>query len=110
MWYGSQMAATVTHTELESARAAVRNAVNVRNHHKRRTRKGDPQREADIAVALDRLKEAMRPLRSAIGKFPGEPQTEALEPHRAEIRDLSRQIQGQRRRLWKMQLHERKDA
>jgi hypothetical protein len=94
---------------METARAAVRNAVNVRNHHKRRSAKGDQQREEDIAVALDRLKDAMKPLRSAIGKFPGEPQTAAAEAGRQEIRDLSKAIQGQRRRLWKMQLHTRKD-
>lgn len=95
---------------MESARAAVRNAVNVRNHHKRRSSKGDQQREEDIAVALERLKDAMKPLRRAIGQFPYDAQTQAAEDARQEIRDLSKQIQGQRRRLWKMQVHVPKET
>lgn len=102
------MAVQVTPTELDTARAAVRNAVNVRNHHKRRTRRGDEQRETDIAIALDRLKDAMKPLRRAIGQFPYDDDTEAAFEKRNEIRDLSAEIQGQRRRLWKMQLHKEK--
>jgi hypothetical protein len=104
------MAVQVTSTEMETARAAVRNAVLVRNHHKRRTRKGDPQRETDIALALERLKEAMKPLRRAIGQFPYDHQTEAAGERREEIRELSAEIQGQRRRLWKMQVHPKETA
>lgn len=103
------MAVNVTPNEMEAARAAVRNAINVRNHHRRRTPRGDAQREADLAVALDRLREAMSPLRSAIGQFPFEPQTEAVLVRQAEIRELSTAIQAQRRRLWKMQLHRKDD-
>lgn len=104
------MAVQVTPTELVAARAAIQNAVDVRNHHKRRTRKGDPQREKDIKLALERLKGAMKPLRRAIGQFPYDAQTQAAEERRGEIRDLSYQIQGQRRRLWKMQAHAPKET
>jgi hypothetical protein len=96
--------------DLDTARAAVRNAVNVRNHHKRRTRKGDEQREKDIALALERLKDSMKPLRRAIAQFPYDVQTDAAEEKRGVVRALSADIQAQRRRLWKMQLHKKKES
>jgi hypothetical protein len=95
----------VTPTEIEAAESSIRNALLVRQHHRRRTERGDHQREADIALALERLREAMKPIRRARGQFPYEPHTEANLEHQEEIRDLSRCIQAQRRRLWKMQAH-----
>ena len=100
----------VTPTEIEAAESAIRNALLVRQHHRRRTERGDQQREADIGLALERLRESMKPLRRAIGQFPYEPQTEAVLEQQEEVRDLSRCIQAQRRRLWKMQLRRKDDA
>lgn len=88
---------------LKTAEAAIAYAAQVRRYHARRTQKGDPQRETDIRVAKDRLKEAMKPLRSAIAKFPYEAQTDAAEKYRDRVRDLSEAIQRERRKLWKMQ-------
>lgn len=99
----------VTEQETDAAESAIRNALLVRQHHRRRTERGNKQREADIALALERLRESMKPLRRAIGQFPYEPQTEVNLGHQEAVRDLSRCIQAQRRRLWKMQLR-RKDA
>jgi hypothetical protein len=95
----------VSATEMQAARQAVRHAVLVREHHRRRTDKGSANREQDIAEALDRLKEAMKPLRRAIGQFPYGPQTDVAEQKRQEIRAISAEIQAQRRRLWKMKVH-----
>lgn len=70
--------------------------------HAKRTGKDSPQRKADIELALERLKEAMKPLKSEIGKFPYGPQTDQAEANRQIIRDASAAIQAQRRKLWKL--------
>ncbi len=87
------------------AEAAIENAKRVRAAHARRSRRGAPQRESDIKIALDRLKTAMKPLRSEIGRFPYGPDTEVAEQNRKIIIDLSQDIQRERRKLWKMQKH-----
>jgi hypothetical protein len=100
----------LTQSDLLAAEAAVRHAVNVRKHHRRRSDRRDPQRAEDIKMALDLLRDAMVPLRSAIGRFPSEPPTSAVEEKQAIVRALSANIQGQRRRLWKMQVRPEKEA
>ena len=87
---------------MDNAQAAVDNAVRVRAYHRRRTEKRSPQRRQDITVARERLKEAMKPLKSAIGKFPYGPQTTTAEANREAIREMSAAIQSERRKLWKM--------
>lgn len=85
---------------LESADAAVEYARNVRALHRRRTERRSSQRTNDICIALDKLKEAMRPLRSEIGRFS---MSRTLDPDDMEaIRERSRAIQSERRKLWKM--------
>lgn len=81
---------------------AVTFAQNVRRMHRRRTEKTSPQRTADIQMAMDRLREAMDPIRSEIGRFPYGPQTTIAEERRQAIRDCSTAIQSERRKLWKM--------
>lgn len=88
--------------DMDYARLAVENARRVRSFHRRRTDKRSPQRKNDILVARDRLKEAMKPLKSEIGRFPYGPQTDAAEENRQAIRDMSNAIQSERRKLWKM--------
>jgi hypothetical protein len=88
--------------ELASADAAVKYAQSVRAHHRRRTQPGSKQREADIDVALGRLKDSMRPLRTMIGRFPYGPQTDEARKNRHEIYEASDAIQRERRKLWKM--------
>lgn len=87
---------------LRRAQAAVENAERVRKVHRRRTPRGSDQREADLRAALDRLKDAMRPLRSEIGRFPYGPATPEAERNREIIYEASRAIQRERRKLWKM--------
>lgn len=110
MWYSSPVPDQLLQSDLVEAEAAVRHAVNVRKHHRRRSSREDPQRAADIEMALERLRAAMVPLRSAIGRFPSEEPTEAIESRQAIVRALSANIQGQRRRLWKMQVRPEKEA
>jgi aminoglycoside phosphotransferase family enzyme len=87
---------------LDSADRAIENAQRVRRFHRRRTERASMQRKTDIEVALQRLKEAMRPLRTEIGRFPYGPQTDAAEANREAIRERSASIQSERRKLWKM--------
>lgn len=87
---------------LKNAQAAIANAKRVRSYHARRTEVGSPQREQDIQIALTRLKEAMKPIKSEIGKFPYGPQTDQAEQNRDTIRATSDAIQAERRKLWKM--------
>lgn len=89
--------------ELDAAEAAVQNAVRVREFHRRRTERNSPQRAQDIEIALERIKDAMKPLKSMIGQFPYGPQTVTAERNREEIRAASLALQAQRRKLWKMQ-------
>lgn len=99
-----RMPATRPKTELDIAYAAVANARGVREYHRRRTEKRSPQRERDIAIALERIRDAMRPLKSMIGAFPYGPPTETAENNREEIRQASLALQRERRKLWKMQV------
>lgn len=87
---------------LYHAETAVAYAQEVRAHHRRRTDKRSKQRKADIELALRRLKEAMKPLRSELGRFHFQAQTEAAEERRAAIREASAAIQRERRKLFKM--------
>ena len=91
---------------IERANAAVAFAQQVRRFHRRRSNRNAQQREADIALALDRLKEAMKPIRSEIGRFPYGPQTDAAERNRDKIRAASESLQKERRKLWKMRTKE----
>jgi hypothetical protein len=104
VWYTSPMAKPQSiqyEKELLEAEAAVENARRVRRHHARKTDKGTPARERDIESALARLKAAMIPLRSLLGQFTYLPFVD--EDFEQRVRDLSQDIQGERRRLWKMQ-------
>jgi hypothetical protein len=88
--------------DLEAAERAVAYAQQVRTYHRRRTERRSTQRAADIEVALKRIKEAMRPLKSHIGRFPYGPQTTTAEANRAAIYAASLALQRERRKLWKM--------
>lgn len=107
MWYASLMPETLPKDKLQAAKAAIENARKVREFHARRTPKDSPQRAADIELALTRLKEAMKPLRAEIGRFPYGAQTDKAEANREVIRQASEAIQAQRRRLWKLKQRRR---
>lgn len=89
---------------IQEGNDAVEYAASVRAYHARRTRRGAAQREEDIKIALDRLKRAMKPVRSEIAAYPYKPLREANAADRAEMQSLSRAIQRERRKLWKMQV------
>jgi hypothetical protein len=107
MWYASHMKPEEEQTILDSANAAVEYAVQVRKFHRRRTNRTSQQREQDVNLALARLRDAMQPIRSAIGRFPYEPATELVFQRQERIREASNSIQRERRKLWK--LRARKD-
>lgn len=89
---------------LEQAARAVQHAQGVREFHAKRTKRGSRQRETDIRIGLERLRDAMRPLRRQIAKLPyarSEIDVDAL-------REASRAIQAERRKLWKMRSTKRK--
>jgi hypothetical protein len=88
--------------DLNLALAAVEHAQSVRKLHRRRTDKGNKQRNQDIGIALERLQSSMRPLRREIGRFPYGPQTDTAERNRDAIRAASKAVQSERRKLWKM--------
>lgn len=102
MWYGSFMPAQLPLAAMREAELAVANAQEVRQHHRKRSERGDRQREHDLTLALKRVRAAMRPLRSEIGKFPYGPQTDQAAKNRDAIREASRALQRERRKLWKM--------
>lgn len=87
---------------IKRADDAVAFAQQVRAYHRRETPRGNPRREADIQIALDRIKEAMTPLRSLIARFPYLPQTTIASDGRKEIRAASLRLQRERRKLFKM--------
>jgi hypothetical protein len=87
---------------MKEAELAVTNAQEVRSYHRKRSEKSDRQRRHDLDLALKRVKAAMVPLRSEIGKFPYGPQTDAAEANRDTIREASKALQRERRKLWKM--------
>lgn len=102
MWYASGVPAILPEDDIQEALDAARYAQSVRQFHRRRTERGSTQREADIQLALDRLKDAMVPLRSAIGAFPYGPQTDTAAANRSKILETSALLQSERRKLWKM--------
>lgn len=87
---------------LEAADAAVDNAQAVRKFHRRRTDKRSKQRQQDIDIALERIKDAMKPLRSFLGRFAYGPQTEAAWAKYYAVSEASKALQAERRKLWKM--------
>lgn len=88
---------------LREADLAVQHAQEVRAYHRKRTERGDRQRETDIALALERVRLAMKPLRSEIGRFRHQESLPNLIERREKIRDASLALQRERRKLWKMQ-------
>lgn len=87
---------------IDAADAAVAFAQQMRKFHRRRTARNQQRRVDDIELALARLRDAMAPLRSEIGRFPYGPQTDIAERNRDRIRNASLAIQSERRQLWKM--------
>lgn len=96
------MPAELPKRDIEAAEASVVFAQAVRQTHRRRSNKTSAQRKSDIEMALLRLREAMKPLRSQIGRFPYGPQTGEAERNRQTIRNASEAIQRERRKLHKM--------
>ena len=102
MWYASSMPRELPEEIIDAADAAVVFAQQVRRTHRRRTTGASKQRERDIAEATKRIRDAMAPIRTEVGRFPYGPQTTAAERNRQFIRKASDRLQRERRKLWKM--------
>lgn len=103
LWYDSLMA--VKHPleeDLAAVDAAVRHARSVRSFHRRRSIRGSKQREQDLHEARERLKKVMVPLRSFLGKAPYETQSDHHKAFTERVRLASKELQSERRKLWKM--------
>jgi hypothetical protein len=102
VWYDSCMLGTLPSDALDSAADAVTFAQLVRKRHARKTELRSKQRRSDIQLALDRIHEAMAPIKSEIGRFPYGATNPIAEAKRDEIRAASLALQRERRKLWKM--------
>jgi hypothetical protein len=87
---------------LQEAEHAIQNAQEVRAFHRKRSERDDRQRINDLTFALRRVKAAMTPLRSEIGRFPHQQRTDTVEARQNKIRNASKALQRERRKLWKM--------
>jgi len=87
---------------LREAVLAAQNAQEVRAYHRKRTARSDTQRNEDLRLALARVKAAMKPLRSEIGRFPKYHPTPDNDERKLRIRTASLLLQKERRKLWKM--------
>lgn len=85
-----------------AAEAAVGYAQSVRAYHRKHTDKNSVQRKDDLHLALGRLKEAMAPIRSEIGRFTYLAQNSTVDKDRERLREASLAMQVERRKLWKM--------
>ena len=96
------MSNTELEQELAAAEATVAFAQSVRALHARKTQRGDPQRQADIDLALERIKDTMKPIRSRIGRYLYGFQSEAMREQKQLVLRHSRALQAERRKLWKL--------
>lgn len=82
---------------LTNARVAIKHARSVRDYHAKRSARGTRQRELDIKLALEKLKEAMKPVHRHVARM-----QYRIGAADDELREMSRQLQVERRKLWKM--------
>lgn len=83
---------------IEEAERVANHATIVRQDTRRAEKPGDPAREKRISDTLDQIDQAMRPIRSAIGKIAW-----GTAEYEEELRDVSARLQYERRQLKKMQ-------
>lgn len=93
---------------LEAAARACEFAQEVRAYHRHRTARNSKQRNADLTEARARVKKAMDPLRSYLGRAPYGPQTVAAGRLTNKVRRASASLQSERRKVWKMQQPQRR--
>ena len=87
---------------IKEANLAAEHARQVREVHRRATRRGNKQREQDIDLALTRLKKAMAPIRSIIARLPYLDGSNLSYIQEARLQEASALLQSERRKLWKM--------
>lgn len=95
---------------LKEAFAACRHAETTRTFHARRSEKGSKQRHEDLHAARERLRLAMVPLRSYLGRMQYKSSTASMLELSNRVRMASGAIQAERRKIWKMQTPEGREA
>ena len=95
---------------IEKAEAAISYAQSVRRLHRRRTPRGSQQRETDLQLAMGRLRDAMRPVRTELGRLPFLPSSESTEQRQESLQEISKALQCERRKLWKMRERAKDEA
>lgn len=104
VWYASSRMDNLTiNQSVSAASAAVDHAQDVRAAHRKRTPRGSYQREADIQLALSRLRRAMAPIRATRAKLAGGTLSGIPLGDKEALTAASEAIQRERRKLWKMQ-------
>ena len=97
------MASRLTDDEVANAEAAIKHAQSVRRLHRRTTDRANRARQNDIKVALQRLKSTMSPIRRYLSSCYYGPQTAVTMLRKDQISQLSKAMQAERRKLFKMQ-------
>jgi hypothetical protein len=87
---------------IQFAEAAITLAQDTRQYHRKRSRVGAAQRHTDIDHANGQLRAAMKPIRSALGRTPYDPINATTRARHEELRAISRRLQAERRKLWKL--------
>lgn len=103
MWYTTTMERHPLEPALKEARAAVRHAQDTRNLHARRSKKGTPQREEDLKQARERIRLAMVPLKTFLGRAPFVRLTQEENELWQRATAASKALQRERMKVWKMQ-------
>jgi len=93
----------INDNELKEAKRAYEFSQQVRAHHRRRTDKGDSQREFDLQQARERLTAAMGPLRSYLARSQYVAPSKLRQGYLTRYRNASLALQSERRKVWKMQ-------
>lgn len=88
--------------QVEEALAAIEHAQKVRRLHRRKSEPGSAARETDIKLAQERIREAMKPIRSSLSAWHYGPQSSNFERYRDAAALLSKALQSERRKLHKM--------
>lgn len=91
---------------LKEAHAACRHAQDIRGFYARRSERDSKQRQDDLHAARERVRLAMTPLRSYLGKSAKLTQSRTNIDLANRVREASKALQTERRKLWKMQTSE----
>lgn len=91
---------------VRAGESAVKGAQSARRKHARKTKRGDERRERDLKEAAENIQKAMKDLRPIIARMPWQTYSEARERTNDQVRRVSKAMQIERRKIWKMRSHD----